>query len=82
MIRPWIKKDIASLPDKYGVTVHFIDGTKETFECASHKFVEKHGLELALFEDLFEFIVLNNVKRISFDKEFSKIVAAKTAGDK
>lgn len=75
MFKPWIKKDSDKLPDKYGITVYFVDGTSESFDVASHKFLQNRTLELVLFEDLFEIVILDNVKRVSFDRAFSKIVA-------
>lgn len=78
----FIPKEIQNLPDAYSMTIAFIDGKTETFEIASHKLGEKL-LEIVTHEDeLWHWIPLTNVKRISFDKRFSNIVEAKVKASK
>lgn len=74
-------KQIEQLPDNYALVVHFIDGKSETFEAASHK-LGPQILEIATSDDLWHWIQMANVKRIEFDRRFSKIIALRTAQEK
>lgn len=71
---PFIKKDDDRLPNNYEVTVWYLTGEKETFEIASHYVLENGTIELVLKEDLFTLIPLSAIRRLAFDKRFSKIV--------
>jgi hypothetical protein len=71
-----IKKQVEALPDSYGVTFHYIDGKSESFEIASHH-LGAAVFEFVTTEDVWHWVKMENVKRVEFDKNFSKIVAIK-----
>lgn len=74
-IMPFVQKDNSYLPDFYTITVHSITGKQESFEIASHKFVQPFRLfEFVTTDDLWNAIPLDGISRISFDKNYSKIV--------
>lgn len=74
-MRPMILKQDDQLPDAYGLDIFFIDGKHESFEIASHK-INGHMLEFVTHsDDLWNVVFTSNVKRILFDKRFSKIVS-------
>jgi hypothetical protein len=77
---PFIKKDHNALPDTYGLTIYYLDGRKEDFELASHHLGEKI-FEFCTKDDLHMWIPMTAVKRIEWDKRFSKIVAVKKGVD-
>lgn len=72
----FLPKQDQRLPDAYEMTIQFADGTKRTFECASHHMAQ-YGIEIVQSEDLFAFLPYYSIKSIDFDKRFSKIVALK-----
>ena len=76
MFRPFLKKDNQELPDSYSFTIHYLDGSKEEFEAASHKLGDKL-FEFVTKDDLIHWTTITSIKRIEFDKQFSKIVAIK-----
>jgi hypothetical protein len=73
-VRPFIPKDDQELPDCYGMTVYYIDGRKEQFEVAAH-WLQNGVIDFASFEDEWSWIPIQNVKRVAFDKRFSKVVS-------
>lgn len=63
--------------DYYGVTVFFHDEKTVDFDVASH--VIKDGfLEIATHNDEWNIIPMTSIKRLQFDKQFSKIVALRS----
>lgn len=77
-VRPFIPKDNQDLPDNYGVKIYYIDGKTEEFELADHKRIDALGMfEFMTKDDIFHWIPLQNVKRLEFDKRFSKMVEIK-----
>jgi hypothetical protein len=80
-VRAFIPKDDQELPDQYGLTIHYIDGKSEVFEVASHALSDQ-SIEFVTFEDVWNRVPMTSIKRIEFDKRFSKIVAIKQEKDK
>jgi hypothetical protein len=76
MFIPFLKKDNQELPDSYTFTIHYLDGSKEEFEAASHTLSDKL-FEFVTKDNLISWTVVSSIKRIEFDKQFSKIVAIK-----
>lgn len=73
-----MSKEHPDLPDFYKIEVHYFQGSKEEFEVVSHSIMkETKVLELVTKDDLWNLIPLSTVKRISFDRNFSKIVELK-----
>jgi len=55
-------------------------GKEESFEIASHRL--NNGLfEFVTKDDIWNWIVMDNIKRIEFDKRFSKIIVIKEKND-
>ena len=74
MIQTFIPKDDSKLPDNYSVDVHYIDGHSDSFEIATH--VIKEGILMFMTkEDFMNWIPLSAIKRVEFDKRWSKIIA-------
>lgn len=77
-IKTFIPKDDRELPDSYGATIFYIDGRSEEFRIANHNLSEdKLFFEFATDEDEWNWIEMSNVKRIKWDKDFSKMIAIK-----
>lgn len=90
---PFIPKHDHDLPDWYGISVTYVNGKVETFEVASHTFIqtvsafngdgsirEKSNLyviELATRNDEYVCIPFSSVLKLSFDKQYSKVVACR-----
>mgnify|MGYP003528193523 CR=1 FL=1 len=73
-----LNKENPDLPDFYKIEVHYYQGSKDEFEAVSHSLLkETRTLELVTKDDLWHLIPLATVKRISFDRNFSKIVELK-----
>lgn len=75
----FVPKDNQELPDAYGIKIFYIDGKSEDFEVASHNLGDK-VFEFVSKDDIWSWVQISNIKRIEFDKRFSKIVAIKKAG--
>ena len=75
-VRPFVPKDDYELPDNYGMAIYFATGKKEEHELASHRMNERSGLfEFVTKDDIWNWVPMQNVLRVEFDKRFSKIVA-------
>lgn len=71
-----IAKQHDALPDAYGIKLFYIDGKTEELEAAQHR-LTNGMLEVCSHEDIWSWVTLSNVKRLEFDKRFSKIIALK-----
>lgn len=79
--RPFIPKEDHSLPDAYGIKVHFVHGKCEAFEVASHTFNTQTGvLELWTYEDECRWVPMSSVAYLAFDKRFSTVVEVARKG--
>lgn len=79
MFNLFLKKKDQRLPDNYQITVYYLDGTSDTIEAASHCFVgpQNSVLEIATKDDTWENIYVSCIKKITYDKRFSKMIAIK-----
>ncbi len=76
MMRPYIPKDDQRLPDSYGLELTLLSGKIEKFDVASHKTIKDMGyFELVTKDDEWYLFPINNILKIKFDKDFSKIVS-------
>lgn len=73
-VLPFLKED-PELPDFYNMKVIYLNGKSEEFELASH-FLNKElsVLEFVTKQDIWNWVSMDNVNRIEFDKNFSKMV--------
>ncbi len=69
-----LQKDHSDLPDHYGIKFWYITGGEETFEVANHFPITKDYFEFWSKDNKLNLIPLSSIKRLEFDKEFSKIV--------
>ncbi len=77
-MRPFIPKDNQELPDSYKMKIFFNAGGIEEHEVAMHKIIkESEVIEFVSSEDRWFIVPLCSIKKIEFDKNFSKIVALK-----
>lgn len=81
--KTFLPKEDQSLPDNYSVSIFYISGKHEVIELASHNLNKECGLlELWTKDDICSWVVMANIQRIEFDKNFSKMVAIKQKMDK
>lgn len=74
----FLPKEDAELPDSYGIDIFYITGKEDEFEVASHRLIaDSTILELVTKDDFWHLIPLANIKKISFNKNFSKVIAIK-----
>lgn len=72
----FIPKDNPELPDSYSITIDYLTGGSERFDCASYQYIKDLNiLELVLKEDIWVVIPFSSIKKFSFDKRFSKLMA-------
>jgi hypothetical protein len=83
-VLPFIPKKDADVPDFYGMTVHLHSGKKLELEVVSHRLLEtlQGCLSYATRDDLLGLIPLTSISHITFDKQFSKLQAAREAAAK
>jgi len=75
MTKTFIPKEDQRLPDSFKVVVSFVTGESEEIEVAS-TFAPRNGIiEVWTKEDTCKYLVVENVTKLEFDKNFSKIVA-------
>lgn len=75
---PYLNKEHQDLPDYYTIKVFYLSGGREEFELASHRLdAESKILEIRTKDDLCMWVLLENVNRVEFDKNFSKIISIK-----
>lgn len=75
-VKTFLPKQNQALPDNYGVKIIYVTGLTETFELSSHRL--QNGLfEFEIKDDLWNWVPVENVLRIEFDKRFSQIMAIK-----
>jgi len=75
-VTPFLPKQDHRLPNYYGIKLYYVDGTVEEFEIASHRLGEK-VLEFVTNEDLWHWVQMTSIRRIAFDKQFSKMITIK-----
>lgn len=75
MNKTFVPKDNQELPDNYDITIEYVTGKTVTIEVATHNVLQGTRLEWVTKDDLWGFVILENVLSVSFDKRFSKIVA-------
>lgn len=74
MIIPFLKKDDQRLPDYFGIKIYYVTGDVEEYEVASRS-IRGSELEFVTKDDEWHLVNMANVKRLSYDKRFSKMVA-------
>ena len=74
-IAPFIPKEHSELPDQYGIKILYLTGGFEDVEVVKHRiFPETQLMEYLTKEDQYELVPIASIKKIEFDKRFSKIV--------
>lgn len=66
-----VKEDMR-LPDYFVITITYHDKSEDEFKCVSHV-IKNDLIEMFTSESLFQVIPLNAVRRLQFDKNFTKI---------
>lgn len=75
MINPYIPKEDQRIPDYYEIKIFYHDGKFDVFE-GSHSFVkETNSYDILTKDDEWRNIPLTSIKKIEFDKNFSKLMA-------
>jgi hypothetical protein len=78
-VHPFIKKEHPEIPDSYGLKILYLDGTSEEASIAHHKILSGLGVfEYVTTDDLWNLIPISSIKKVSFDKNFSKLMALKS----
>jgi len=72
--KTFLLKDQSELPDSYKMTIKYITGDTEELEAASHFYWEEAKiLEVWGKNNLLSWIPMCNIKRLEFDKDFTKV---------
>ena len=78
MVLPFIPKSNSKLPDHFGMKIFYVDGTNESFDVASFRIIkETNSLELVTKDDIWSLLILSSIRRIEFDKDYSKVIAVR-----
>ena len=76
---PFLSKEDPEIPDSYSVSFLYVNGKKEDFELAQHQLNPSLGvMEFVTSEDLWNWVPLSSLQRLTFDKRFSKLMEIKT----
>jgi hypothetical protein len=78
-VHPFIKKDHPAIPDSYGIKILYLDGSSEDALVAQHRFLKDTNIfEFVTKDDFWTVVPFSAIKKILFDKSFSKIVELKS----
>lgn len=70
---PFIPGENPDLPKTFKMTVFFVNGSKETYEVATWFLGPDNAIfDFCTVENEYRWIMMSNVTRIDFDKNFSK----------
>lgn len=73
--KPFIPKDNPDIPDRYGMKITYVTGKVEEIVAAQHFSPNEQGiLDICTQEDRWLWINMQNVLKIEFDKNFSKLI--------
>ncbi len=74
MLNPALQmiKEDNRLPDYFLITIIYHDKSEDEFKAVSHM-IKNDLIEIFTSDSLFQVIPLNAVRRLSFDKNFTKI---------
>ena len=76
MNRPFVPKEHPDLPDFYTVTISYVNGKSEEMEIVMHNLMKESGLvEFCDKDDMWSLVPILSIQKLSFCKNFSKIVA-------
>jgi hypothetical protein len=76
MVNPAILlKEDQDLPDTFTAKIYYVTGKADELELAFMSQINNGVLEVVTKDDIWSWIFVNNVQRIEFDKNFSKIIA-------
>lgn len=67
-----VVKEDSRLPDYFVITVTYHDSSEDEFKAVSHM-IKNDLIEIFTSDSLFQVIPINAVRRLSFDKNFTKI---------
>ncbi|HCU26118.1 MAG TPA: hypothetical protein DF383_13970, partial [Deltaproteobacteria bacterium] len=66
---PFLSKEDPEIPDSYSVSFLYVNGKKEDFELAQHQLNPSLGvMEFVTSEDLWNWVPLSSLQRLTFDK--------------
>lgn len=76
MQMPYIPKDIAELPDNFGVKVFYVNGKTDEWEVVKFSPIKETGtIEAITKDDIIILVPISSIQKVEYDKRFSKIVA-------
>lgn len=73
--KPFIPKDDQRMPDYYGMHIIFHDSKSVELDVVSHKIIQDRMLQVITHEDEWKLFPIEGIKEISFDKQWSKLIA-------
>ncbi len=71
-----IPKQDQDIPDYYGFTIHYLDGKTEDFQGIIWLNEKDAIFDVVTHDDLWTWIPVGSIRSISFDKSYSKCIAA------
>jgi len=75
MTKTFIPKEDQDLPDSFKIIITYVTGKTDEFDVVSTLPPKNGILELWTTDDECRYIIVENICKIEFDKEFSKVVA-------
>lgn len=78
---PFLNKSDSQIPDTFGIKIFYLDGKSEDYEIAN-RWVANGMFEFVTQDDIWHFIPMSAIKRVEYDKNFSKMVALKEKAKK
>jgi len=77
-VKLFIPKQNQDIPDWYSFKIYYLDGKSDDFEGIVRINDNNRMLDIVTKDDIWHWIPLDAIKRIEFDKQFSKLVEITT----
>jgi len=72
-----LPKEHNEIPDYYGIRIDHIDGKVSEYQGSHSMVLNGAAIQICTFEDEWVLIPMANIRKVSFDKNFSKLIAVK-----
>lgn len=76
-----IPKENNNIPDSWGITIKYYDGTKEEFKVVTSAY-HSGVFSFVTYEDTWHDRVVDKIKGVDYDKDFSRFMALKKENKK
>ena len=81
-MKTYIPKEHQDIPDFVALKIHYVTGQPEIFEIGWWSGIKNGIFEFVTQDNIHHWVIVDNVKRFEWDKNFSKIIELKNEKEK